>query len=234
MEKINFKQLLKCGERIVIPMIQRNYAQGRKGVENIREPFINAIHTALMKGRDLNLDFIYGACETGEKFTPLDGQQRLTTLWLLHWLAAARERIGEEANILKNFTYETRFSTRRFCEFMTDGTFAPTFKRKLSDEIKDSPEFFLGWEDDHSVAGMLTMLDALNKKFYGAERMDGLWGKLNHITFFRESIETLGATDDIYIKMNSRGKPLTKFESIKVELDRLASDGVFSMKMDTD
>ncbi|MGN0029076.1 MAG: DUF262 domain-containing protein [Marinilabiliaceae bacterium] len=188
---------------------------------------------------ELNLDFIYGADEKGKIFTPLDGQQRLTTLWLLHWLAAARERIGEEANILKNFTYETRVATRRFCEFLTGGTFAPTFgKEKISDEIKDRPEFIIGWEDDPSVAGMLTMLDALNDAFYGKEPMDGLWGKLDHITFFRESIEDLGVTDDIYIKMNSRGKPLTKFENLKVELDKLANDFLandeFSKKLDTD
>ncbi|MGN0029077.1 MAG: hypothetical protein ACI35Q_05020 [Marinilabiliaceae bacterium] len=51
MEKINFKQLLGGGERIVIPMIQRDYAQGRNNVKTIRDKFIEAIHTALKDER---------------------------------------------------------------------------------------------------------------------------------------------------------------------------------------
>jgi hypothetical protein len=41
----------------------------------------------------LNLDFIYGSMESHRPsdFLPLDGQQRLTTLFLLHWYMAWRD-----------------------------------------------------------------------------------------------------------------------------------------------
>ena len=63
----------------------------------------------------LKLDFVYGSEDEG-KLSPLDGQQRLTTLWLLHWYVALRAGKLEEASVrLRNFTYETRISSREFC-----------------------------------------------------------------------------------------------------------------------
>ena len=44
---------------------------------------------------------------------PLDGQQRLTTLWLLHWFVALKAGKLEEARKgLANFTYEREFGIR--------------------------------------------------------------------------------------------------------------------------
>ena len=105
---------------IEIPIIQRDYAQGRIGKEYLRKTFIESLKAALDNNNNnqkLKLDFVYGTLENG-KIYPLDGQQRLTTLWLLHWYIALRSGNLNEANcnILKNFTYETRISSRDFCE----------------------------------------------------------------------------------------------------------------------
>ena len=89
--QIIYKELLERHERIQIPMIQRDFAQGRSSESTVRELFLMALDEALRKPVDdptlpLNLDFIYGSVE-GQKetrFLPLDGQQRLTTLFLLH------------------------------------------------------------------------------------------------------------------------------------------------------
>ena len=234
MAKINFQGLFADGKSIVIPKIQRDYAQGRHNVAHVRNSFLNAIYKALKEGKELNLDFIYGTEENAGKFIPLDGQQRLTTLFLLHWLVAHKENVGKEAEFLNRFTYETRYSSRRFCEFLTSGCFKPTFSEPISKEIINHPSFMMTWYDDPTVAGMLTMLDALNDVFYGEKPLDGLWNMLPNITFYQESISELGVTDDIYIKMNSRGKPLTRFEHLKAELDAIVSNTEFSTKLDTD
>lgn len=72
---------------IIIPRIQRAYAQGRSDTHAVktRERFLSAIQAGLMNN-GLTLDFIYGNIQNGQ-LIPLDGQQRLTTLWLLHWYA---------------------------------------------------------------------------------------------------------------------------------------------------
>ena len=68
--------------KIVIPLIQRDYAQGRRGKEYIRSSFLKQIKDCLDNKKELTLDFVYGNIENGS-FQPLDGQQRLTTLLLI-------------------------------------------------------------------------------------------------------------------------------------------------------
>jgi Protein of unknown function DUF262 len=70
---------------IEIPKFQRDYAQGRHdpGVTDIRSAFLDALHEALTDGDPLGLDFVYGDIDNGV-LRPLDGQQRLTTLFLVH------------------------------------------------------------------------------------------------------------------------------------------------------
>ena len=115
-------------EGIQIPMIQRDYAQGREEEVEIRNRFLKSIFNALVKDENLELDFVYGSIKELDKkihFIPLDGQQRLTTLFLLHWYIGNRELKDEEQGMLlatlKGFTYATRSSARDFCEKLTVG-----------------------------------------------------------------------------------------------------------------
>ena len=87
----NEVQVRKTISHVLIPMIQRPYAQGRKSQEGVRKKFLNDIFTVLCdkEARHLELNFLYGTFVTldGDKnvFELLDGQQRMTTLFLLHW-----------------------------------------------------------------------------------------------------------------------------------------------------
>src|ERR1700722_5836317 len=103
-------------ERIEIPIIQRDYAQGRDtvAVARIRARFLDVLHDAVTTGRPISLDFIYGDVDRGT-LRPLDGQQRLTTLFLLHWYIAWRADRLEQEQGWKQFEYATRPSARLFC-----------------------------------------------------------------------------------------------------------------------
>ena len=75
-------------------MIQRDYAQGRKDPKARRSPSTCTIVEKALQGESLDFDFIYGTIEQqGEEMVllPLDGQQRLTTLCLLHWYLNMKE-----------------------------------------------------------------------------------------------------------------------------------------------
>ena len=163
----------------------------------------------------------------------IDGQQRLTTLFLLHWLVINRENITTDCDFIVRFTYKTRHTTRAFCDFLTH-KFKPQFEHSISYEIKEDPQFILLWENDPTVKGMLVMLDELNNTFYGEHPEMKYWEELPKISFFFADLDELGISDEIYIKMNSRGKPLTRFEHFKAELDSVISNSDFSEKVDTD
>ncbi len=208
-------------EKIAIPKIQRDYAQGRKNsdAERVRTRFLDALYDALT-GEPVTLDFVYGEVEEGV-LTPLDGQQRLTTLFLLHWYAAKRENIpSEECGILKKFTYEIRYSARDFISRLI--SHKPSFLGRISEEIEDEAWFPLEWKKDPTVSSMLVMLDAIDEKFREAK---DIWKALTverKITFCFLALKDMGLTDELYIKMNSRGKPLTLFEHFKAEFEREA------------
>ena len=105
--------------RIEIPIIQRDYAQGRIGKEHLRERFLGKMFDVLCgKGGTMTLDFVYGTIENDALY-PLDGQQRLTTLWLLHWYIALKsDNLSANKDIFNCFTYETRISSREFCNHL--------------------------------------------------------------------------------------------------------------------
>ena len=247
MAKISFWKLLE-DNKVVIPIIQRDYAQGRVGKEHIREKFLAQIKAALTgPDNSSGLDFVYGTTKDGV-FYPLDGQQRLTTLWLLHWFVASKAGTLDEAKeILKRFSYETRTSSREFCEKLCE--FDISKVSNVSDAIQKQTWFYAAWKQDPTIQSMLRMLegtDIKNKK--GDDFADGIeevfqcydgdhlecrllqcqyidyWEKLSGndcpICFSKLEINSieLPVSDDLYIKMNARGKPLTDFENFKADL----------------
>ena len=139
----NFWELLS-NHKIEIPIIQRDYAQGRKDKEEIRNNFLNALFESITEHHPIKLDFIYGNLEAGISH-PLDGQQRLTTLFLLHWYAVVKEQVLNKANIeiLKKFTYETRISSREFCHSLVSNKINFQYGSDPSEYIIDSSWFFL-------------------------------------------------------------------------------------------
>ena len=225
-------------QKVVIPQIQRDYAQGRtnEDVSRIRERFLNKLCEVLddtYTGTPLKLDFIYGystkdLSDTGQAhtiFKPLDGQQRLTTLFLLHWYVAVREgEIGDYKGLFSNFSYATRAKSRKFCEELVRFLPAADNDDSIKKQIEDQPWFFLSWAADPTISSMLVMLEAIEKKFKEKNILN-VWQKLTgenpSIVFYLLNMDDLGLPEDLYIKMNSRGKPLTQFEHFKAQFSRI-------------
>ena len=233
----SFKSFLEQ-YHVVIPMVQRDYAQGRTtdDVTRVRNRFLDAIKSHLVKSEDDNdvmkMDFIYGEKElvwsttTANKLekiivTPLDGQQRLTTLYLLHWYAA-KKGVVEASNyeFLNNFTYDIRPSSRDFCSHLLQ--YVPDWSLSFHDQLVDQNWFMGEWLNDPTVIGMLVMLDSINDKFGNiANLWEILTGEKARIVFYFLPLSENGLSDELYIKMNSRGKKLTAFEHFKAEYEDL-------------
>lgn len=215
--------------RIEIPLIQRDYAQGRQGetVERIRKDFLDALYNAVMPGGEaISLDFVYGDV-VDHTLYPLDGQQRLTTLFLLHWYLCWRAGIAIETQAWRQFSYATRASARQFCEFLAKHQ-PPYSETGLRDWIVDQAWYFHGWQHDSSINAMLVMLQALEERFAKMSEPDHhtAWQRLSDplkpaISFHLLPIQANKLTHDLYIKMNSRGKPLTAFENFKAHFEAL-------------
>ncbi|MEZ4939183.1 MAG: DUF262 domain-containing protein [Crocinitomicaceae bacterium] len=232
---------------IVIPIIQRDYAQGRQTeiVKKIRNKFLKALFSAIKNEEELLLDFVYGYHTKRKKkgrkeFIPLDGQQRLTTLFLLHWVVAVKEGNLEEANeYLARFTYEVRHSSKEFCKKLVE--FKPSNEDfSLSENITNQPWYYTEWKYDPTISGMLVTISEIEKLYTELNKRE-VWtllvGENSCLKFYCLPMEKLGLTDSLYIKMNSRGKPLTKFEIFKSNFSGYLSDGhkkIFNDKIDSE
>lgn len=215
---LTFFELLSR-EKIQIPIIQRDYAQGRKNNLDICENFLNTIKESIESENKINLDFVYGN-ENEDVFNPLDGQQRLTTLFLLHWYAFAKETNYDEdiKKVLLGFTYETRMSSKRFCKALVSNKIDFDAEKKISEIISNSEWFFLSWNQDPTISAMLNTIDLIHKIFCN---MKNIWDSLVNkkmVTFYLLILQDFGLTDDLYIKMNARGRLLTPFENLKAEI----------------
>jgi hypothetical protein len=224
--RISFWELLERYQ-VEIPIIQRDYAQGREGRDKLRKLFLNTLHRAV-SGEPQELDFIYGDIRN-DTFFPLDGQQRLTTLFLLYCYAAKKQGINcpESLSRLQKFTYETRVSSREFCKgLVTEQVEIDWSAKTISPFVQDCPWFFVSWNKDPSISGMLTMLDDIHRQF--ADQKE-LWEILtaagsSPINFNFIPLNDFGLSDDLYIKMNARGRPLTQFENFKARLEKKIED----------
>lgn len=215
-EKLTFRELINK-HKVEIPIIQRDYAQGREGKADIRTNFLNAL-LEVTNDKKLELDFVYGSVKNSV-LQPLDGQQRLTTLFLLHWFVALKENQLDNTlkELLTKFTYETRTSSREFCIDLINKGVVYNDEKNISEQIIDSSWFFLSWKRDPTIKSMLTMLDAIQQTF---QNKTEVWDKLNNISFHYIELQNFGLSDDLYIKMNARGKPLTDFENFKAKFEQ--------------
>lgn len=248
MRAVSFWEMITSHDiKICIPKIQRDYAQGRIGKELLRQRLLTRCKEALddpnNSEKHLLMDFVYGSKEDNNRYYPLDGQQRLTTLWLLHWFVAYNAlQLDEDTRpFLSKFSYETRRSSSDFCEFLCQLQYAPeSSSLNLREYIMSQTKFAAKWTLDPTVSAMLNTLggtnitdkdkndiiDGLSELFQGCtkeefkEYFQVLQSEDCPIKFYNLDMrgENLPLSDDLYIKMNARGKQLTDWENFKADL----------------
>lgn len=246
MSYISFYSFLS-ENKTVIPDYQREYAQGRdhSRAKLIRESFVKDLYNSLVNNETTELDFVFGGTE-GESgnahFSLVDGQQRLTTLFLLHWYILVRAGGKPSDSVLNNFSYCTRDTTKTFCDHLkmitynedvpkdeSDSLDSKTWcEDKISSFLKDMQWFKGSMESDPTVKSMLAVLDCIHNAFKNENNFPALMERLFcenapikfHCLNMEETLGGKDAVQDLYIKMNARGVPLTSFEIVKAQLQK--------------
>ena len=210
--------------RVVIPGIQRHYVQGANNpkAESVRKQFIKEIFTAIEeKQNEFNLHFIYGPINTDgeDSFVPVDGQQRLTTLWLIARYAAEKAEPSNRKDLLRKlsrFTYEDRINAKRFCQALTCEDSRWDITQDPNPDILCQDWFVDYWKEDETVASMIRMLSTIHEEWNkhqdtitAKDVLEAIASKIR----FELKIDAFG--DDIYMKMNARGLQLTQWENFK-------------------
>ncbi len=223
-QKYTFPELLEKYDKILVPMIQRDYAQGRtdRKATDVRNNLLNDIFSK----KNVHFDLVFGSNENRiidsketNCFIPVDGQQRLTTLFLLYLYGQKLGKSDTKLDLSK-FSYDTRRSASDFCKSVTSKEWKIQEGKSVSEVITDSSWFMDYWALDPTVEGMLNMLDAIQCK------EDKPFPDLSKITFYFFDLESNGLNENLYLKMNSRGKPLTAFENLKAKIEKVLPDNI--------
>ena len=232
LEQFTYTELTKKYDYIIIPKIQRDYAQGRRSESDVRAAKIR--HKLIkdifeMGGEGLDFQIIFGTQEFRNEidadktikktvFVPIDGQQRLTTLFLLDLyykkLCSYNSERTEKNKI--SFIYETRRSASDFCVDVVNNEWVDFPKIGPKEAITKSTWFHRYWLEDPTVDSMLVMLEAIHAEAIKTQSfpiIDNI-----HFAFFNLGQERL--SDTIYLKMNTRGKELTSFENLKAAIEK--------------
>lgn len=228
------KEHIEIENGIEIPMIQRDYAQGRNDEKTnyIRDKFLKDLHRVMLatqneSDKSLNLDFVYGYIKNST-FIPLDGQQRLTTLYIIYWFLAFKDGACFFENGLHLFSYKTRQSAKEFLKSLNTEQNIEKIRIEIDENLKDivciiknQPWYNLKWDYDPTVKAILQTLTDVSILFSDIS-FDTLKQK-RPVNFHFLQINEYGLGDNLYIKMNARGKPLSDFENFKASFENVIS-----------
>lgn len=199
-EYVSLLHLLK-DKCIIIPSYQRDYAQGRnnKKSEEVRTLFVKSIVSAVNnENEELSIDYVYGY-KKDNKLYLIDGQQRLTTLFLFYVYAASKSK--EKTDYLKNFCYEEREGVTEYIQSKLDGK-----ECKIEENLHLYP----------TVEAMERVYRLIEKEMKGKYISFDALENITFLVFSNENDENEDSINEkTFWKMNARGKSLTEAEIFK-------------------
>lgn len=236
---------------IYVPEFQRNYLQGDDSNESIkykRDRLLDDIFNCIeSQSKSINLGFIYGRVEEsykGKLFYPYDGQQRLTTLYFLYLLIYFKfNKYDEIDSIKEKLSYQTRISTNRFIESFLSWILDSKEKDNIYNDFwnkdgKDLKGFIMSqdwfmmteWNYDVSIINMLSIIVEISGRI--KKNLGDKTGIVNFIDKDKNNpfqfdfiyVDDISKSDDLYIKINARGKALSPFENLKSDIDKYWKD----------
>lgn len=227
---------LFSGERqIIIPDLQRDYCWGSSSNKKasgetgeLVSDFIDNlfIQYGLKDKAALNLGLIYGYEVPADHIQLCDGQQRLTTLFLL--LGMVNKYTGKfRQYLISDFEYKhddkepyLKYAIRESSLYFLSDLICQFFisnSNKVED-IKDADWYFADYSLDPSVKSMIEALEIIEKKLDGksTEWLTDLGDWLvNKLTFLYFDMETRKNGEETFVIINTTGEPLSATQNLK-------------------
>lgn len=238
-EEFSLRELFSHDNKIVIPDLQRDYCWGdsayieqEKSQKELVSGFVGDYLLTSFKeksstGNDLMLGLVYGYEEPLNCFNICDGQQRITTLFLLLGMVN-RYSDGEFSDYIISSTemqddyephllYSIRESTLYFLSDLSLHFFIKNSIPNVS-LIKKSNWYFDEYERDASVQSILAALETIEKILVNEKTVDyKSFGHflLNNLKMIYYDMENRARGEETYIVINTTGEPLSSTENIK-------------------
>lgn len=247
--KYSIKELFnnRYVEQIIIPEVQRDYVWGNKEVEgllnSIKDDFVE-----FKKGIELNqisqedeeikkafeqyykkqkyscnIGFIYAYNdpEYSGKYFLIDGQQRLTTIYLL-LLVLASEKSEFREKFIKLYTLNglpiIDYRVREASHFLLKGVISNYSDKGI--DIKNQSWFYKDYESDKTIFSIVENIEII-KQFLIKENIindDFINYVQDYIEFWYFDTNISEQGEELYIYMNARGEQMQENENLKADL----------------
>lgn len=217
------KKLLSGDTRFVIPDLQRDYCWGT--TETLVSDFMNSLKDLFNNKVSMKLGLIYGYETVPSHIYLCDGQQRMTTLFLLLGVLNRKtNKQFKDSLLMKDskslrLQYAIRESTLYFMEDLSKHFFLENDVDNVR-SIRNQPWYFNDYDFDPSIQSMLSALDTIesiiNSTIEDAEGFGSFI--LSSLEFLYIDLKTRKNGEETFVVINTTGEPLSVTENLKPQL----------------
>jgi len=219
-------QLFSFDRKIIVPDLQRDYCWGTKRegkelvtdfLESLRKGFENAY-------TELNLGLIYGYESPIKHIQLCDGQQRITTLFLILGILnkysnnAFKDLLVSDFEMLDDKEPYLQYSIRESSLYFLSDLVNYYFLNDDALEVKDIEKqswYFLDYNYDPSIQSMIQALGVIEKKIQRCEAKKFGNYLSNHLTFVYYDMGNRKNGEETFVVINTTGEPLSATENLK-------------------
>lgn len=232
--ELRLARLLDNDIKIIIPDLQRDYCWGTTLIqgstkETLASRYVHdLIEQYLRDEKDLSLGLIYGYEVPAGHVQLCDGQQRITTLYLLLGMLNKRTRTLEDRLISQReldddkepyLQYAIRESSLYFLSDLVNNFFLSNFQLRVKD-IAHQPWFFNEYDNDPSICSMLATMQDIEKQLdllQGDQPYRFAYFLCHNIKFIYYDMESRRQGEETFVIINTKGEPLSATENMKPE-----------------
>jgi len=220
---------------VIIPDLQRDYCWGDKkhGENNNLElvsGFIDSLNEIFKEKRNdtikLGMIYAYEYPEGSNRIYLCDGQQRITTIFLLLGMIYRKTSDEKIKNCLiseseleddkePRLLYSIRDSTLYFLSDLVCNFFLGNSEIKVS-EIERQSWYFKEYNLDPTIQSMISAMEAIEEKINNLDNLNYFTEfLLDKIEFFYFDMDNREKGEDMFVVINTTGELLTSTENIK-------------------
>ena len=234
-------QLFSGDRRVVIPDMQRDYCWPSRVNETNNKDLVTCFVTEILdkfdkdKSQEMKMGLIYAYQSPENHIQLCDGQQRITTLYLLVGVLAKRlkndsksyakavDMLISEFELKKDdheprLQYAVRESTLMFLRDLVYCYFgAGSFS--VDEDIKHADWFFGEYEQDPTIGNIIKAIATIEGLLDGRQDCEGILNFMaDKISFLYYDLRDRHHGEEQFVVINTTGKSLTKSENRKPDI----------------
>jgi len=226
-KECSLSELFSKDNKVIIPDMQRDYCWGTKqeDKELVSDFTRNIINNGFQKGTGLSLGLIYGYETPVGHIQLCDGQQRITTLFLLLGLLNKESKNAFQHRLISGFEYNQddkepylQYSIRESSLYFLSDLVCHFFTVEDKLTVGDIPAqnwYFSDYDLDPSIQSMIRAMTILEQEIKNIDPLLFVTYLVEKLTFIYYDMGDRFHGEETFVIINTTGEPLSATENMK-------------------